>query len=51
MNREILVHVDLDGQPVFCGRLWTRSAPRESASFEYDVAWRTSRRISSNSVR
>jgi len=44
MNREILVHVDLDGQPVFCGRLWTRSAPRESASFEYDVAWRTSRR-------
>jgi serine/threonine-protein kinase HipA len=44
VNRELLVHVDLDGRPVFCGRLWTRSAPRESASFEYDVAWRTSRR-------
>lgn len=44
MNRELLVHVDLEGQPVFCGRLWTRSAPRESASFEYDTAWRTGSR-------
>ncbi len=44
MNREILVYADLDGQLVLCGRLWTRSAPRESASFEYDAAWRTSRR-------
>ena len=44
MNRELLVYADLGGQPVLCGRLWTRSAPRESASFEYDLAWRTSRR-------
>jgi serine/threonine-protein kinase HipA len=43
VNRELAVHVDLDGQPVFCGRLWTRSAPREGASFEYDPTWRTSR--------
>ena len=42
MNRELAVHVDLDGQPVLCGRLWTRSAPREGASFEYDPTWRTS---------
>ena len=39
MNRELLVHVDRAGRPVLCGRLWTRSAPRESASFEYDPAW------------
>jgi serine/threonine-protein kinase HipA len=44
VNRELTVHLDIDGQPVSCGRLWARGVPRESASFEYDPAWRTSRR-------
>ena len=39
MNRELAVHVDLDGHPVRCGRLWTRFAPRESASFAYDATF------------
>ena len=39
MNRELVVHVDRDGQPAVCGRLWTRSGPREGASFEYDGSW------------
>jgi serine/threonine-protein kinase HipA len=39
VNRELAVHVDLDGHPVRCGRLWTRSAPRESASFAYDATF------------
>jgi len=40
VNRELLVYVDLDRKPVLCGRLWTRTAPRASASFEYDASWR-----------
>jgi serine/threonine-protein kinase HipA len=39
MNRELIVHVEREGGPVPCGRLWARSAPRESASFEYDPSW------------
>ena len=40
MDREILVSVDLQGAPVFVGRLWWRSRKgRESASFEYDPGW------------
>lgn len=40
MNRELLVFVDR-GDPVPCGRLWTRPTPRESASFEYAASWLT----------
>ncbi|MBI5543652.1 MAG: HipA domain-containing protein [Deltaproteobacteria bacterium] len=40
MNRDILVYVDVAGTPTLCGRLWTRSLPREGASFEYAEAWR-----------
>jgi serine/threonine-protein kinase HipA len=36
-----MVYVDVDGQPVRCGTLFTRSIPRESATFEYDDGWRT----------
>ncbi len=40
MNREILVHIDLDKTPVLMGRLWTRMrASKESATFEYDKSW------------
>jgi serine/threonine-protein kinase HipA len=39
MNRELLVHIDVGGEPVPCGRLWTRGVPRESASFEYAPSW------------
>lgn len=39
MNRELLVYVDVSGAPILCGRLWTRAAPREGASFEYSEAW------------
>lgn len=40
MEREVLVHIDLHGSPVFVGRLWTRiRRGRESASFEYDAGW------------
>lgn len=39
MNRELRVYVDVAGNPVACGRLWSRSAPRESASFSYDPQW------------
>lgn len=45
-DREILVHVDLDGTPHLAGRLWTRvSRGRESASFEYDAQWLQSSRF------
>lgn len=40
MNRDLLVYVDLGGKPVRCGTLFARSAPRESATFEYDEGWR-----------
>lgn len=39
MDRELVVHVDIDGAPIRCGRLFTRSIPRESSSFEYERAW------------
>jgi serine/threonine-protein kinase HipA len=39
-DKRLLVHVDLDGAPHLVGRMWVRSARgRESATFEYDVAW------------
>jgi len=40
MDREILVHIDLQGAPILVGRLWARvRRGRESASFEYDPGW------------
>jgi serine/threonine-protein kinase HipA len=39
-DRELLVFVDLAGDPHFVGRLWVRrSRTRESATFEYDADW------------
>ena len=39
-DRQLLVHVDLNGAPVFVGQLWARQRKgRESASFEYDASW------------
>jgi serine/threonine-protein kinase HipA len=39
-DKQLLVHVDLDGKPQLVGRLWARSRQgRESASFEYDASW------------
>lgn len=40
MEREILVHADMEGSPVLAGRMWVRvRGGRESASFEYDRSW------------
>lgn len=40
MDREILVHVDLQGEPILVGRLWAHvRRGRESATFEYDPGW------------
>ena len=40
MNREIEIHVDLDGQSHLVGRLWSRlNKGREGASFVYDPSW------------
>jgi len=40
MDKEILVHVDLDGVPRLVGGLCTRTRKnKESATFEYDPAW------------
>jgi len=40
MDKEALVYVDLDGNPLLVGRLWGRvRKERESASFEYDSSW------------
>ena len=39
MSREFQVYIDLQGETVVCGRLWTRALPREGASFEYDAFW------------
>lgn len=40
MEREVLVHVDLDGVPRLAGRLWARTRKdRETATFEYDKTW------------
>src|SRR5258708_32641658 len=39
-DRSLFVHVDLDGEAHFVGRLWARSPKgRESATFEYDDSW------------
>jgi serine/threonine-protein kinase HipA len=39
-DRNVLVYVDLDGEPQLVGRLWGRVRKgRESATFEYDNAW------------
>ncbi|WP_051183124.1 type II toxin-antitoxin system HipA family toxin [Desulfocurvibacter africanus] len=40
MNRELLVHMDLQGTPHFVGRLWIHvSKGTELASFEYAPSW------------
>ncbi len=40
MDAEILVYVDLEGEPILAGRLWARTRKdRESATFEYDKDW------------
>lgn len=40
MQRELLVYMDLNGQPELVGRLWARErAGRESSSFAYDPSW------------
>jgi hypothetical protein len=37
---EVLVYVDLEGEPVPVGRLWARMRNRrDSATFEYDQGW------------
>ena len=39
-DTELLVYVDLEGQPQLVGRLWVRARKgRESATFEYDRSW------------
>lgn len=40
MERELFVYVDMRGQAVLAGRLWTRARRRtESATFLYDAGW------------
>ena len=40
MDTEVLVYVDLEGEPVQVGRLWARMRKgRDSATFEYDEDW------------
>jgi len=40
MDREIFVHIDLNGETLPVGRLWSRVRKgRDSASFEYDQTW------------
>ena len=40
MDREAWVYIDVDGETVLVGRLWSRvRAGRESASFQYDDSW------------
>jgi serine/threonine-protein kinase HipA len=40
MDREVLVHVDLNGVPFLVGRLWARTRKnKEGATFEYDARW------------
>ena len=42
MDRQTYVYVDLRGEAILIGRLWTRSRQgRESASFQYDEGWLT----------
>lgn len=40
MDTEVLVHVDLEGEPAIVGRLWARRRKgRDSATFAYDETW------------
>lgn len=40
MNTEVVVYVDIDGEPHLAGKLWSRTRKgRESASFEYLPEW------------
>ena len=40
MDREVSVYVDLHGEPIHVGRLWSRlRGARESATFEYEASW------------
>ncbi len=40
MQRELLVYLDIKGEPVLVGRLWARErAGREFSSFAYDADW------------
>lgn len=40
MQRELLVYLDIKGEPVLVGRLWARErSGRESSSFAYDPDW------------
>lgn len=40
MERRVLVYIDIEGEPLFVGRLWSRyQRGRETASFEYDRSW------------
>jgi serine/threonine-protein kinase HipA len=40
MEKEVVVYVDLGGQPCLVGRLWARvRKDREHATFEYDAGW------------
>ena len=40
MDGEFLVYVDLHGESIQVGRLWSRTrGARESATFEYDASW------------
>jgi hypothetical protein len=42
MDREVFVHVDLNGIPYLVGRLWGRTGKgKEGATFEYDERWLT----------
>ncbi len=42
MDGESLVHVELNGETIQVGRLWSRMrGVRESATFEYDASWLT----------
>ena len=39
-DRQVFVHVEIDGSPQLAGRLWARNRRgRESATFEYDTTW------------
>jgi serine/threonine-protein kinase HipA len=39
-ERRAFVYIDLEGEPILVGRLWSRyQRGRETASFEYDNAW------------
>lgn len=40
MDREVFVYIDLQGEPILIGRLWSRIRKgRESVTLEYDPSW------------